>query len=247
MTQRLPVVGSDGGTWGGILNGYLSVSLNSDGTINTTSLASAGAEMTTNKGVANGYAGLSASAIVPSAQLGSGTASSSNYLRGDGTWAVPSGLVSSVAGKTGTVTLATTDLTDTSITSPTTSQVLAYNSSTSKWVNSSAPIPKRVTTLTLSGSTYTPACNTTDIAIISAPTAAFTIAAPTGSASDGQSLIFRIKSGATTYAPSWNASYIATSVVPPTALVASKTVTVGFVYDAASAAWICLAAETTGY
>lgn len=32
MTQRLPIVGSDDDTWGTILNGYLSVELNADGT-----------------------------------------------------------------------------------------------------------------------------------------------------------------------------------------------------------------------
>jgi hypothetical protein len=67
-----------------------------------------GAEQTTNKGAANGYAGLNSSTQVPTAQLGSGAASSTTYLRGDGTWtAAP---VTSVATKTGAVTLVEGDI-----------------------------------------------------------------------------------------------------------------------------------------
>ncbi len=42
MTQRLPIPGSDQGTWGSILNGFLQVSLNADGTLQTTAITQAG-------------------------------------------------------------------------------------------------------------------------------------------------------------------------------------------------------------
>ena len=53
----------------------------------------------------------------------------------------------------------------------------------------------RVATLGVVGSTYTPDTDTTDLALIAAPAAAFTITSPTGTPSDGQVLILRISSG----------------------------------------------------
>ncbi len=132
MTQRLPIPGSDVGTWGDILNEFLEVSLNSDGSLRTSAISSAGGEVTDNKGVPSGYAALNAGGLVPSAQLGVGTASSSNFLRGDGTWVVPNSGSSTLASDT-----------DVSITSPSNNQVLTYSSSAGKWENqalSSAPV-----------------------------------------------------------------------------------------------------------
>lgn len=53
---RLPIPGSDNGQWGNILNDFLSIAHNSDGTINDSRLDTA--EQTANKNQANGYAGL---------------------------------------------------------------------------------------------------------------------------------------------------------------------------------------------
>jgi hypothetical protein len=71
--SRLPVPGSDDGTWGTVLNDYLTQSHNADGTLKPASVATAGAETTTNKGAPSGYAPLDSSSKVPSANLPAAT------------------------------------------------------------------------------------------------------------------------------------------------------------------------------
>lgn len=89
---RLPTPGSDAGTWGNILNDFLAQAHNSDGSLKPSSVSAAGGELATNKGQASGYAGLNSSSVVPTTQLGTGTANSSTFLRGDSTWATVIGL-----------------------------------------------------------------------------------------------------------------------------------------------------------
>jgi hypothetical protein len=83
LTQRLPTIGGDNNNWGAVLNGFLGVSLNSDGTLNTTAVSTAGAEMTTNKGSASGYAPLDGSSKVPIANLPTGTSSTTVAIGND--------------------------------------------------------------------------------------------------------------------------------------------------------------------
>lgn len=60
----------------------------------------AGTEKTINKNQPNGYAGLDQSGIIPVTHLGSGTANTTTFLRGDGSFATPS----SIPGQTVTIT-----------------------------------------------------------------------------------------------------------------------------------------------
>jgi hypothetical protein len=71
--SRLPTPGSDNGDWGNILNDYLQVSHNADGTLKASEVTAAGAELSSNKGQANGYAPLNGSMKVPTSYLMTGT------------------------------------------------------------------------------------------------------------------------------------------------------------------------------
>jgi|GEM_PF-2918312 len=89
---RLPVPGSDNDIWGDILNDFLSVEHNTDGSLKKSTLIN-GAEQTSNKGQVSGYAALDASAKIPTPQLGGSGASSSTFLRGDRTWSDITGAI----------------------------------------------------------------------------------------------------------------------------------------------------------
>jgi lysophospholipase L1-like esterase len=172
MPQQLPTPGGDVGTWGSMLNGFLLVAHNSDGTLIGSAVSSAGAEMTANKGAASGYAPLNSSTLVPLANLGSGSASSSNFLRGDGTWAVPpSGGSNATTGAPGLVQLAG-DLggTGTSATAPTLANTANVQSvvntiiSSNTTVTSKAPLASPAFTGTPTAPTQTTGDTSTALA-----------------------------------------------------------------------------------
>lgn len=101
----------------------------------------------------------------------------------------------------------------------------------------------RVNTLVVATSTYTPNGDTTDVAIISAPTASFTVAAPTGTPNDGQKLVIRIKQdGSGSRVATWNAIYrFPAGTAPTLTTTASKTDYLGFIYNSADTKWDCVA------
>lgn len=67
--SRLPQPGSDDGTWGAILNDYLSVAHAADGALKQSALTAAGVQQTSEKGQANGYASLDGGGRVPASQI----------------------------------------------------------------------------------------------------------------------------------------------------------------------------------
>lgn len=96
--------------------------------------------------------------------------------------------------------------------------------------------PRLVTVATTA--TLTPNANNTDIAAISAQAGALTIAAPTGTPVDGQSLIIRIRDNGVARAITWSAAYTAfTGIDLRTSTVTGKTLLFQFIYSLAETQW----------
>lgn len=95
---------------------------------------------------------------------------------------------------------------------------------------------KRVTTVT-SSSTPTPNVDTDDIYNLSALAASAAFAAPTGTPTDGQTLVIRIKDNATARSLSWNSIYRAIGVFLPSTTTISKMIYVGCIYNATAVKW----------
>jgi hypothetical protein len=106
---------------------------------------------------------------------------------------------------------------------------------------------KRVTPRSVdiaSASTITPTGDTADQYEVTALTTGATIAAPSGTPTDGQKLILRIKDNGTARALTWtttSGAYRAVGVTLPTTTVLSKVVYIGCVYNAQDTFWDVLA------
>ena len=93
---------------------------------------------------------------------------------------------------------------------------------------------------TASTATLTPAATSYQYNL-TAQAAGLTIAAPTGTPIDGQSLMFRIKDNGTARAISWNAAFRAVGVTLPTTTVLGKVLYVGTKWNDAEDMWDVLA------
>ena len=134
-----------------------------------------------------------------------------------------------VAFETSWVTTSTTR----TITIPDANWTLVLEDNTATLTNKR--ITTRVNTIT-SSATPTPAWDSTDEFIVTALAVNATFAAPTGTPTDWQVLLIRIKDNATDRTLAWNTIYRASSdLALPTTTIISKTLYLQFVYNSADA------------
>lgn len=207
---------------------------------NTQGVTTAVTNATTTPSIAIGLG-----AITPTSVAASGTVTGSN-LSGTNT-----GDQTSVTGNAGTATtlqtartiagqsfngstnisIASTDLSDTaSIVLLTSTQTLTNKRMT----------PRIGTTTT--SATPTPTGDSADQYTVTALNTNATIAAPTGTPTDGQDLWLRIKDDGNVRTLTFNAAYrFSSDLAAPTATVVSKTLYMRFKYNSADSKWDCLA------
>lgn len=97
-------------------------------------------------------------------------------------------------------------------------------------------VTPRVGTVT-SAATITPTADLSDMYTVTALAVGAAIAAPSGTPTDGQRLLIRIKDNGTARALTWNAIYRVIGVTLPTTTVATKTIYVGCIYNSADNVW----------
>jgi len=125
------------------------------------------------------------------------------------------------------------------VTSGIQAQINALPTASSTTTFTNKRITKRVTT-TASSATPTPDGDASDMFTVTALAAGAVFAAPTGTPTDGQLLLIRIKDNGTARSLGWNAIYRAsTDFALPTTTVISKTMYVQFVYNSADSKWDC--------
>ena len=83
--------------------------------------------------------------------------------------------------------------------------------------------------------------DTVGFAVITALAAGLTINAPSGTPAQGQKLIIRIKDDGTARSIAYNAVFRAIGLTLPTTTVASKTLYLGFAYNATDTKWDAIA------
>ena len=102
-------------------------------------------------------------------------------------------------------------------------------------LNAKAGQDARVQTVT-SSATVTP-LSTNDLVIITAQSVGLTLANPTGTFTEGQALMIRIKDNGTARTIAFDTNYRAIGVTLPTTTVISKTMYLGIIYNSTDSKW----------
>lgn len=125
-------------------------------------------------------------------------------------------------------------------TTPADNQVLTYDNATSVWkAKTWNPNVQSVT----SAATVTPV-NTNNLVVITAQAAALTLANPTGTWVQGQSLMIRIKDNGTARALTFDTNYRAIGVTLPTTTVINKITYLGIIYNSTDGKWDVIGVTT---
>jgi hypothetical protein len=139
--------------------------------------------------------------------------------------------------------LQTTDVDDTPVSGATTVPISSNWAYThNALTNSSGILTPVVTTITSAAepTVNTDVCNCVTITALATAITSMTTNL-SGTPSNFQKLIFRIKDDGTARAITWGAKFVAKGTALPTTTVGSKVLTVGFIYDTVSATWGCVA------
>lgn len=94
---------------------------------------------------------------------------------------------------------------------------------------------------TTSAATFTINADEQNTGVLTAQAAALTVANPTGTAVQGQKLVYRIKDDGTGRAITWGADFRAIGVTLPTTTTASKLIYVGCIYNSTDSKWDVIA------
>lgn len=122
-----------------------------------------------------------------------------------------------------------------------TTSLSGYLSSTD-WntFNNKLSVAPRLQTVT-SSATVTPAADSNDMVVITAQAAGLTIANPSGSPSQGQKIIIRLKDNGTARSISFGTYYRAMGNALPTTTTINKTMYMGFIYNSTDTKWDLIA------
>lgn len=96
---------------------------------------------------------------------------------------------------------------------------------------------------TTSAATFTINADEQNTGVLTAQAAALTVANPTGTAVQGQKLVYRIKDDGTGRAITWGADFRAIGVTLPTTTTASKLLYVGCIYNTTDSKWDVIAVK----